>query len=697
TATIIEKYYGTVVARISIYNNPAFYILQAILVINFVAMATKLRLLRQGKYGTIFIHSALAIILCGALITNLYGEEGSIHIREGETAEYMLTSDGSHKKLPYTLTLDKFSIRYYNGSSLPSSYTSHVTIHNKGEEYKAEITMNKILRTEYQRIYQTSYDNDMKGSVLTVNTDFCGTTITYAGYLLLLTGFILSFIGKNSRIREILKLLSANNAKKLTIILIFICSSATYIHATDNPQKYIIPKDQATRWERILIQNSNGRIEPLECYARNILRKITHTGSVPYGTSGAGLVISLACYSEYWCTVPLLYCNDKELKWRLGLKDNDYIAYNDLYDEKGKFKLTQLASHTSRNDTKLVTSITKLIEKSEIFYSMVMGSSLRIFPVSTNKKWMWQNDDLTGIDSVNAKFISSTFTLYKHGIIKKEDTFTSLMLDNIEAYQQYYAPKETSAQTKTTFAIFYSRVPIFNISGIGYLAAGFLLAFMAFSYMRNMTFMHRIHIGAAEGVVVAFYLLHTTGIALRWYISEQPPWSNTYETMVYAAWAMLTVGLMFMRHYPLVTALSAIMGGITLLISSLNWLDPVITPLVPVLNSPWLILHVTIITASYGFFGICALLGLTSMGLLLTKRPDCQLIKELRLINEFSAHIGLILVTVGTFLGAVWANLSWGRYWGWDAKETWSLITIIVYTLITHMRLIPSLHSDTAF
>lgn len=700
TATVLEKYYGIAVARIAVYNNPMFYVLQALLIVSFAAVAVRLKLLRRGRYGSIVIHSALAVILCGALITSLCGEEGTIHLREGETATAMETDDGGHKALPYSLTLNKFNVEYYAGSAFPSAYSSYVTVRSNGNAHDAEISMNKILRVDGHRVYQSSYDSDMKGTILTVNTDFWGTAVTYTGYLLLLAGFILSLAGKNSRIRDILKQLSSDQIKRLAAVSVLICgASVLNASAEEMPQRYVIPAEQAVLWERISVQNGNGRIEPLECYSRSLFRKLSHSGSVPYTSGGATLLMSIICYPDFWSTVPLIYCNDDELKWRLGLKGEGYIAYNDLFDAGGNYKLAALASSSgmSEQNGNLAKSMQKLDEKVKIFYSILDRSALRLFPVSSGEKWVAPYGDLRGLPGKDSVFVSTVIPLYVMGVIANDSAFCSTAIDHISGYQTLNAPAMVPSAKKTTLAIFYSRANIFWISGLGYLASGLLLAFMAFRYIRRMTFMRRVYIGAVEGVIIAFFLLHTMGIALRWYVSGQPPWSNTYETMVYVAWAMLLAGAMFMRYYPLVTALATLMGGVTLMISNLNWLDPAITPLMPVLNSPWLMLHVTVITASYGFFGICALLGLMSMGLSLAKRPDGMLVRQLSLINELSAYIGLVLVTAGTFLGAVWANLSWGRYWGWDAKETWALVTIIVYTFITHMRLVPSLRGDTLF
>ena len=236
----------------------------------------------------------------------------------------------------------------------------------------------------------------------------------------------------------------------------------------------------------------------------------------------------------------------------------------------------------------------------------------------------------------------------------------------------------------------------FKIVAFDYIILGIILLFFAIKYANGITFMQQIKVGAIMGGVFAIFLLHTLGISLRWYVSEQPPWSNTYETMLYIAWCITLGGLLFMKKNTIVVALSTIMAAVTLFISSLSWLDPVVTPLMPVLNSPWLILHVTIITASYGFFGISAITGVFTI-LLSFKKNTNKTVRELTLINEFLMYVGLILVAAGTFLGAVWANLSWGRYWGWDAKESWALITIFIYAIVTHTRLIPKLRNDIIF
>ena len=186
------------------------------------------------------------------------------------------------------------------------------------------------------------------------------------------------------------------------------------------------------------------------------------------------------------------------------------------------------------------------------------------------------------------------------------------------------------------------------------------------------------------------FLYHAFLIGHRWYLAGYVPLSNLYETMIFVSWITVLIGILFYRQSKIVYALAVLFGGVILFVSGMSRMDPEIGLLVPVLKSPWLIFHVSILIVSYGLFGISFLLGLTNLLLLLLNKTSKNeiisfRIKELSIINEMSLWIGLCFLSVGTFLGAIWADASWGRYWGWDSKETWALITIIAYTIVTHL------------
>ncbi|MFH1000299.1 MAG: cytochrome c biogenesis protein CcsA, partial [Bacteroidota bacterium] len=167
-------------------------------------------------------------------------------------------------------------------------------------------------------------------------------------------------------------------------------------------------------------------------------------------------------------------------------------------------------------------------------------------------------------------------------------------------------------------------------------------------------------------------------------------------------WASMLAGFSFYKKAPIALAATALLTFLILYVAHLSWMNPEITNLVPVLKSYWLTIHVAVITASYGFLALGAFLGILNMILILlqnkknTSRIQTK-IKELSRINEASLIAGLYLLTIGTFLGGIWANESWGRYWGWDPKETWAFVTILIYAFVVHMRMIPGLKSLYAF
>jgi len=165
------------------------------------------------------------------------------------------------------------------------------------------------------------------------------------------------------------------------------------------------------------------------------------------------------------------------------------------------------------------------------------------------------------------------------------------------------------------------------------------------------------------------------------------------------AWSLQFFGLAFFRKSDFSLPLASIFTGTLLFVSYLDWLSPEITNLMPVLKSYWLKIHVATIISSYAPLALSALLGVMAQLLIIFRNTSNakvlnNKIKELGYINEMSMTLGLFILSIGTFLGGVWANESWGRYWAWDPKETWALISIIVYAIVLHMRLIPKLNND---
>lgn len=712
TATLIEKHFGTVAAKTLIYYSPIFFMLQFLLVINYILVVLENQLIKKKKWGNLILHGSLIVILIGALVSHLFAEEGILHLREGEKSNQIAinTGENSHfKEIPFEVELVKFTLTRYPGSSSPSSYESDLLVHVDGKTLQKRVYMNNVLDMKGYRFFQASYDKDEQGTVLSVNKDVAGRNVTYTGYFLLLVGFLYCMVDKRSRFRYlVLRLKKINAAPKLLLLLMFLSVSFFTLHAQpqagsmeDAVMKYPVDKEHAKRFGATPLQSNNGRMLPVNTFSSEILRKLYKETTIK-GLNPDQFIISLLALPEMWMRVPLISYENQLLEKTFALSETP-CTYMDLFDSGGEYKL-QDALETAYNKplaarTAFDKELMKLDEKVNILHQLFNHQLLNLFPKEDepNHTWYAPGDDLSGFSGKDSMFVSQVFPWYisevrdalKGGDWQEADR----VLDMIHVYQQSKNTQLDISPKRIQAELTYNRLDVFRLCKIGYLITGgclLLLSFFAlFRPIKGSEYLKVILIV----VVVGLFGYHTYGMGLRWYISGHAPWSNSYETMVYVAWATVLAGLIFIRKSRLTFALSTLFGGIVLFVSGLNWMDPEINPLVPVLKSPWLMFHVAVIVAAYGFMGMSCLLGICNQFLMMVsgKAAKSKLslrIEELTVINEMSLWIGLMLLTIGTFLGAIWANESWGRYWGWDPKETWALITIVVYTVVLHVRLV---------
>lgn len=453
-----------------------------------------------------------------------------------------------------------------------------------------------------------------------------------------------------------------------------------------------IPRQEADQFGKLLVQTTSGRIGPINTYSSEILRKIYHRDHYGAYTSDQMLLAMMSDPAK-WSETPIIYLSDKGLRERFG-GEGKHISYESLFDQEGKYvllpEMEQIYAKAPNERNKTDKELIKLDEKVSILYSLFTGGMMKLFP-HDNGKWYSAGDALDSLSGKDSLFIAKGMPWYLSAINEGDAAEAAQIRDMISTYQKAKIPQGLISDTHVKAELFYNKADIFRWAFRLYLILGFALLITAFTGAKE-GFVKKLALGLTL-TITAVFLWQTFGMGLRWYISGRAPWTDTYETMVYVGWTTVLAGLIFARRSPLVLALGTLMGGVILFVSNLNWLDPQITPLVPVLKSYWLMIHVSVVTASYGFFGICAVTGLTSLILLLGGRINC----DLRKINEMAMIIGLVLLTIGIFFGAVWANESWGRYWGWDPKETWALITMIVYAFITHSRFIPALNNYFAF
>ncbi len=606
---------------------------------------------------------------------------------------------GNHTiKVPFALHLDDFVIERYPGSMSPSSFSSYVQIIEPNKPPKAyHIYMNNILKLNGYRFFQSSYDDDEKGTILSVNYDPWGTRITYLSYILLVLGIVLSMLNPKSFFRK-----TEIHGKIFFALLCFSVFVPSTVFANQS-QHISVDKQHAQKFSKLLIQNNRGRTEPVNSFAWDIVRKISRRENV-LGLTPSQLFLEMNLNPEYWATQPIIRVKNDEIQKILGI-NTSYAAYTDFVLPNGAYTLRTSVQNAyakapaQRN--KFDKAIIKTDEKVNICYAVFNGDYLRIIPDKNSDNMRWHT--AAQIKKINTQINDSTnahtqINRYFDLLIEAKNTGdysgANTILNSIKQYQRDNAGYTLPSPEKISIEVFYNKINPFKKLFPFYFLFGIIHLFILISFISSGKKTPQIINKIFLAIVVVGFITHSAGIGSRWYISGYVPLSNGYETMVFISWITILAGFIFSKRSNFVLSATVTLGGLTLMVANLSFMDPVITNLVPVLQSYWLTIHVSVITASYGFLALGAILGTINLVLILlhTKNNHIQIsetISELTIINQKSLILGLYMLTIGAFLGAVWANESWGRYWGWDPKETWSLISIIVYTLVTHARLIP--------
>lgn len=698
-ATFIEKYYGTEAARRLVYHSPALFTILILTAANFFMLAWKSGHFKSRRLGMIMTHLSFVIIMAGAAVTHFFSFEGIIHLREGDGTDRMVIrgKDGKTetRDLPFSVYLDDFILKRYPGSGSPSSYESFVTITSETEEVKAHIFMNNVLDIQGYRLYQASFDQDEMGSILSVSHDSCGRAITYTGYLTLFIGLILSLTDRNGRFRRLYRKLGAIQAAPLMLVLALGIPSNTAEAAGR------IDSRHAEGFGRLAVQSADGRMMPVNTFSSEIMRKICKEDEI-IGLDPDRFLLSLMADPGLWSGIPCISVRNDELAGRYGL-DVPYSSYQQMFDTSGNYKLRNELEAIYRKDpserTKRDKDVLKLDERVNIFNMLASRRLLRIFPLpeDTACRWYAPGDDLGAFVGKDSMFVSRIFDWYleevSSAVVSGDWEQADKVLGMIDTYQQAKATGVDISEKKLETEVLYNRLNPFHICRISYLVLGFISLLLSLLVVSG-----HIRTGRMKNIIIclaaAAFAIHMAGMGTRWYIAGHAPWTNSYETMVYISWATVAAGFLSARRNMLVFSLAVLFGGVILFVSGMSWMDPQITTLVPVLRSPWLMFHVATITAAYGFFGLSCLMGLVNLIFMSAGRTKSgklmQYVNETTILNEMSLWVGLVLLTIGTFIGAVWANESWGRYWGWDPKETWALITVIVYTVVTHIHLLKS-------
>jgi len=614
-------------------------------------------------------------------------------------------------ELPFSLKLEDFILERYPGSSSPSSYKSNVVLIDEEENVNMpySIYMNHILKYKGWRFYQSSYDKDEKGTILSASKDFVGMFVTYVGYFMLFLFIILSVINKDSAFRTVTKKYFKSTAGKVATSIILIIFSSNLVQA--QPQKLVIDKAYADEFGKILVQNQRGRTEPLYTLSNDILRKVSRETEIE-GFSSMQVFLGIYFDFENWQNVPLIKISNAEVKKVVGIS-SDYAAFTDIVDlqsniYKIKKQVDAAYAKSAGSRNKFDKEIIKVDERVNICFMIYTGEFMKIFPVKNQSlKWHAPKDAYTFVkNSEDSLYLRGIISLYAQGIqtanINGDYKQVDEVLNSILVYQRNFAQYDLPSVRKVNAEVFYYKSKIYDKLFPFYATLGLILLVVLLYGIIAQKKDQKLIVKVFSGLLIIGFLFHTLGLAIRWYVSGHAPMSNGYESMIFISWVTILAGFIFSKRSAFVLAATSVLGGFTLMVAHLSFMDPQITNLVPVLQSYWLTLHVSIITGSYGFLGLGAIIGIIVMILYSVvseknKESITSTIEELTVINFKSLTVGLYLLTIGTFLGAIWANESWGRYWGWDPKETWSLITIIVYSFISHSRMIQGLKGYYTF
>ena len=651
-------------------------------------------------------------------LIELFGDKGFVSNRNQFQLgglNFSLSYGSKYYQTPFFIGLNDFQLERYPGSNSPASFASEVTLVDGEEKTNHRIFMNNVLDYQGYRFFQSSYDQDELGTVLSVNHDFWGTWISYLGYLMMTVGMISTMFSKKTRFASLRKKLDNLRLKRALSLILFVSLSSSILAQNSSSvdsliQANAIDKNHADKFGRLVVQDDGGRLKPFSTTTSEVLRKVSRKSNYK-GLNSNQVVLGMLQNPYLWQLAPMIKVNNDELQEKLGLEDK-FTSFLSFFSDEAKYVLTNdvevAYAKKPAERTKYDKEVMNVDERVNICYMVYNGSFMRFFPIpdDSNNKWISPSMNqglLMGDDSL---FVNNILPIYYKSLQQALNDGDYEVPNNtliaIKNYQLKFGSTVYPSDMKIESEVFYNEFKVFNRLSYYYAIVGLIMILLLIQQILKERKWRNYIIKFAFVLVGIGFLAHTVGLMGRWFISGHAPWSNAYESVIYIAWATILAGFIFSRKSLMTVAATAILSSLLLMVAALNWLDPEITNLVPVLDSYWLIIHVAIITASYGFLALGALLGFLNLILMViqsstNKSRIVASLKELTFINEMSITTGLFMLSVGTFLGGIWANESWGRYWGWDPKETWALASMLIYIFVLHMRFIPKIKGIFAF
>lgn len=698
-ATIVEKSQGTDYAHAHYYGAWWFILIWAVL----AALGAFYIIKRKVKCAsTLALHLSFIIILAGALLTHISAKRGMIHLRIGQPTDTYMAQDEEQgmkeEKLPFSLCLQKFEAKMHDGTNAVADYSSKFTVTDGDETSEGEVSMNNIYSHRSYRLYQSSYDEDGKGSVLAINADPYGIPVTYTGYALLFISLVWMLFDPKGGYRKLLK---SPLLKKGALIIALILSMGNIqtLHAesaTSNLQNAVLPKETAEKFGELHILY-NDRICPVQTFALDFCKKIYGARSYQ-GLTAEQVLSGWVFYGNTWANEPFIKIKSGEMKTAMNLPD--YASLNTFFNrEMGGYTIGQyVQEYYNGQQDKFHQQAADIDGKIQIIMELREGISLKVLPYTFTKNvkatkdhpfikagtttWFSPVDKLPqAVEHQHALYIRNVFSLLNGDVKAGNTSRVNEFFVKMKKYQEVSSGNSLPTATQYKAERINNAFPFATILFMANLTLGFIALFYTIYRMTKKREIKVLNIALPILLGVSFLAL-TFGLALRWIISGNIPMSNGYESMLTVAWFVMLISILMQLRIRIVMVFGFLISGFFLLVSHINQMDPAIGQMMPVLNSPLLSIHVSIIMMSYALLSLTFICGI--MGICLRSHGE-----ELQALSRIFLYPALTTMGFGIFIGAIWANVSWGNYWSWDSKETWALITFMIYAVVVHTQSLP--------
>ena len=703
-ATIVEKSQGTDYVHVHYYGAWWFILMWAVMAALGIYYIIQRKVKRASTWA---LHLSFIIILTGALITHLSAKRGMIHLRTGQpTNSYIMASDDGEgmkeEKLPFSLCLEDFEAKMHDGTQAVADYSSRFTVMDGNEKSEGLVSMNNIYSHRSYRFYQSSYDEDGKGSVLAINADPFGIPVTYTGYALLFLSLIWMLLDPKGGNR---KLLASPLLKKGALGIALLLSVGNLQAAETGALDHaVLPKETAEKFGELNILY-NDRICPVQTYALDFCKKIYGARSYK-GLTAEQVLSGWIFYGDEWAKEPFIRVKSGELKSTLNLPD--YCSVSQFFNkDMGGYTIGQyVQEYYNGAQDKFHQQAADIDGKIQLIMDLRQGVSLKVLPYTFTKNvrtskdhpfikagtttWFSPTDKLPyAVEKQHALYITNVFSLLYGDVKAGNIDRVNIFFDKMKKYQQISGGNSLPSSTQYKAERINNAFPFATVLFMVNLTLGFIALFYTIYRMTKKREVKVLDIALPILLVVSFLAL-TFGLVLRWIISGNVPMSNGYESMLTVAWFVMLIAIFMQFRIRLVMVFGFLLSGFFLLVSHINQMDPAIGQMMPVLNSPLLSMHVSIIMMSYALLSLTFICGI--MGICMRSHGE-----ELQALSRVFLYPALTCMGFGIFIGAIWANVSWGNYWSWDSKETWALITFMIYAVVVHTQSLPIFRKPLAY